>query len=521
MQLPTDTNTPPMTPQSTTSMRCPPLQPNHLEASLQTHGNDTPSSPSPPNTSANSSLSPADLRTLSKILSEHRSPLTPPSPGLSDVDEGLRPETVRDEERSESSDDDGLGYGDEREKGYEDEDGSMELSDSEQYVRDVEVEDAYEGDGDTIEDIMNLPGNSAAPAVKQNFSRFYGEDEGKDGEDQERELFRAGIEKKLEVERLEQEGHRRATAEEDVYDEGMGFDGVQGTSLEVCGDSNVRASEDETEVRVVNGDGKMGDAETSNDYDIGWSASLAPKSIPRRASDGTPISLSSFISATNYPIDLSPNTTNPESPFFKQSRSKENSPSKRHRNAASPEEIAELAREAGIKSEIDDDDQEDLDQYREMDLAPMEPVMDSDSAGDLITSGTPVKPQGSQSFASLSLDQFQLRSTSPRESFRSIPEPMQQTKDVLDDKPDNRSEKSAITSSQSPPAESRNPVLGHADTVSDQEQKQLILYPQQPAFITVIGMLPRTIMWATAAAIAMYSSKAYNALVDKFWGLAF
>ncbi|ORY05704.1 hypothetical protein BCR34DRAFT_604453 [Clohesyomyces aquaticus] len=54
------------------------------------------------------------------------------------------------------------------------------------------------------------------------------------------------------------------------------------------------------------------------------------------------------------------------------------------RNASTPEELAELAREANDTSEPD----ETLDQYREKDLAPLDPVMGANVAGDLIMATT-------------------------------------------------------------------------------------------------------------------------------------
>lgn len=65
---------------------------------------------------------------------------------------------------------------------------------------------------------------------------------------------------------------------------------------------------------------------------------------------------------------------------------KENSPYKPRRKASLPEEIAELNREAsaGEASANSDEDLSDLEKYREYDLAPLDPVMEADSAGDLI-----------------------------------------------------------------------------------------------------------------------------------------
>ncbi|KAF1996661.1 hypothetical protein P154DRAFT_607738 [Amniculicola lignicola CBS 123094] len=88
-------------------------------------------------------------------------------------------------------------------------------------------------------------------------------------------------------------------------------------------------------------------------------------------------------------------TTVPETPFtrtlnyFKElkvatSKNKENSPLKHRRNASLPEEIAALQNEAA--DFFSDGDGEDLDQYREKDLAPLNPVMETQNAGDIIMS---------------------------------------------------------------------------------------------------------------------------------------
>lgn len=77
--------------------------------------------------------------------------------------------------------------------------------------------------------------------------------------------------------------------------------------------------------------------------------------------------------------------------YFRQFKDKENTPIRPRRNAALPEEIAELAQEAqDNQDENFSTDSEDLDQYREADLAPIDPVMEDGWAGDLIMLGTPM-----------------------------------------------------------------------------------------------------------------------------------
>lgn len=47
-------------------------------------------------------------------------------------------------------------------------------------------------------------------------------------------------------------------------------------------------------------------------------------------------------------------------------------------------------------------------------------------------------------------------------------------------------------------------------------QKQLILYPQHPPLVTAIGMIPATMFWVTAAPVVKYTGIAVHVLIDKF-----
>lgn len=135
--------------------------------------------------------------------------------------------------------------------------------------------------------------------------------------------------------------------------------------------------------------------------------------LPRRASFDTPLPHSSF---TPFPtisravvqtpggkhLDFAPSATLSSTPFtqtlnyFKQYKDKETSPSKRRRKASSPEEIAELAREARVEEQEAKEEEglKELEKFREIDLAPIEPVMEGGVAGDLVLSGTPVRARG-------------------------------------------------------------------------------------------------------------------------------
>jgi hypothetical protein len=219
-------------------------------------------------------------------------------------------------------------------------------------------------------------------------------------------------------------------------------------------------------------------------------------------------------------LDFTTNSTIHETPFtktlnyFKQQKGKENSPSKARRKAALPEEIAELVRDA---------EEEDLDKYRDVDLAPMEPVMESDTAGDLITFGTPVKAIISTSEKStIHPERLPHQVTSPSNSDIKELVDLSPIEAVLVHLSPKDAEPPSTPSSRLSRPFKQDVDSGadaeYSDTVSNPEDKQLILYPQHPTFVTVIGMLPEALFWATAAPIAKYSTKAYDALVDKFAG---
>jgi hypothetical protein len=202
--------------------------------------------------------------------------------------------------------------------------------------------------------------------------------------------------------------------------------------------------------------------------------------------------------------------------YDKQYKGKENSPTKNRRNASLPEEIAELAREAK--------EEEDLDAYREMDLAPMEPVMESDTAGDLITFGTPLKSNiSTTAIGPTTPDIFAQRTPITTRLSLGLGEGMGMSESVEDSSAGMHAlpGKTAASGTWSPVGhEGDNEDTETLDVVPDEEDrgdqdKQMILYPQHPTFVNVIGMLPQTIFWVTVAPIAKYSTQAYEALVEK------
>jgi hypothetical protein len=62
---------------------------------------------------------------------------------------------------------------------------------------------------------------------------------------------------------------------------------------------------------------------------------------------------------------------------------------------------------------------------------------------------------------------------------------------------------------------SKNDIGYVPDSTLDDAQKQIILYPQHPAFVNVIGMIPATMFWMTAAPVVKYTHIAIDMLIDK------
>jgi hypothetical protein len=200
-------------------------------------------------------------------------------------------------------------------------------------------------------------------------------------------------------------------------------------------------------------------------------------------------------------LEFTSNASIEESPFnntlryFKQYKGKENSPSKSRRNASLPEEIAELAREAN-------EEEEDLDKYRSVDLAPMEPVVESVETEDLISFESPVK-RAAETLRTV--PEFDMESGSSTLPHFSVPDPEMQ-----------HSSRMSLPVEQD---EESDADVETSDTAAPNEEKQLIVYPQGPTFVTVIGMLPKAMFWAAAAPVARLGTSAYDLLIEKFTGL--
>jgi hypothetical protein len=216
-----------------------------LDDSTSPPDNDNMSSRSTPANSSGSRLSPADCRTLQKILHDVHSPSPLPKTSYSSEEPKSRldltatPTGSVGEEKVICRDEEFDG-GDEREGGYQDEDGSMELSDD---------EDPFGIDGqkdrDTIEDVMNLPGKTALPMPVQDYSTLYPHNQPASGEAEQLQSRRASIERDL-TEQCQQQG-RALTL--------MTTDGVFDTDTSIHGvKSHKSAVDDAGGLQTVQGD---------------------------------------------------------------------------------------------------------------------------------------------------------------------------------------------------------------------------------------------------------------------------
>jgi hypothetical protein len=166
-----------------------------------------------------------------------------------------------------------------------------------------------------------------------------------------------------------------------------------------------------------------------------------------------------------------------------------------------------------------------------MDLAPEEPVMESASAGDLITFGTPARARNTELFA-------QASSTTGRTSNLFLTKHAQTSVPRCDSSEQTDSEKEGwvhVQSPQSLPSSPSHPAFfieqdedHDADaeasddsytTTTSPEKKQLVVAPQNPAFLNILEMLPETLFWASTAAIVTYGTIVFDALVEGLTGL--
>ncbi|KAI4641016.1 uncharacterized protein J4E78_010492 [Alternaria triticimaculans] len=512
-----DVPQPPPTVMPSTSLR-----PALLDDSQSLQGDDDMSSRSTPTNSRGSNFSPADCRTLQKILHDVRSPSPLSTTSYFDetparkLDLTATPTDSIGEERP-AYEDEGFDRGDEREQGYEDEDDSMELSDG---------EDAFGIDGkeagDTIEDVMNLPGKTAPSAPVQDYSSFYTRDKPTPDEPGKLQLRRASIEKDLMEQRRQQECASAIAATDGVFDTDALNHGVSSQVLAIDEVSDLKTLQEDIGMHPVEDEqlatSALGSFEAYCDLPR---AQISSRNVRRASEDALPVS-TSFIAfpsparavvqtPNGRHIDFAPSDTTPDTPltntpsYFDSRQFKDNTPHKCRRSASSPTEIIDLAREARVEEEEAAEQREliNLDQFRDMDLAPIETVMEGGPAGDLIMCGTPAKASDKALFLQSASDTVD----SEMEDWIDLQRPQSRL-------PSPRRPNLLIEQDEENDAD-----VEESDSTSDPEQQQPAGLPRYPTFITVISMIPAAIFWATAASIVDCSSKAFDTLIEKLTGL--
>ena len=201
----------------------------------------------------------------------------------------------------------------------------------------------------------------------------------------------------------------------------------------------------------------------------------------------------------------------------------ENSSPKRRRKASSPEELAQLARRARIDEEEAEEEKElqELDQYRDFDLAPIEPVMESEAAGDLIMCGTPVRVRNAEGWDDpISPSVLSGRQDMRKGSDFAVVSQHIETEDI---------EAGCLTRPCAPTPSSRRPKLPVEqeedadiedwDIVLEREDEDVSVQSYEATFMTVIAMLPAAMFWATAALVLKLGDDAVDTLVEKLTGL--
>ncbi|KAI2479118.1 hypothetical protein Ptr902_09329 [Pyrenophora tritici-repentis] len=225
---------------------------------------------------------------------------------------------------------------------------------------------------------------------------------------------------------------------------------------------------------------------------------------------------------------VSTNLDSPSSPVITYYKGLENSHPKRRRNASSPEELAQIAREARVDEEEAEEKKElqELDQYRDFDLAPIEPVMESHAAGDLIMSATPAKARAAEDW-----NECISPSALSRVQHASKARGFSVVSSLVDTEDEEDIDASYLARPCAPTPSSRRPRLPVEqdeeddadvedwDFVVRREDKDVFVESYEPTFITVIGMLPTAMFWATAAPVVKLGSDAFDTLVETLTGL--
>ncbi|EFQ87174.1 hypothetical protein PTT_17322 [Pyrenophora teres f. teres 0-1] len=486
-----------------------------------------------------SSLSPSDCRTLYKLLIDtgssspfSRQPLfsanssSPPAP-----DSAASNLVVPESEDESFQHMEHFDYANEHEAGYQDDNDSMDMDDTDDTL------DTQEKDDLSIEDDMSLAGATAPSLPVQDFGSFYDQDESMSNGSEVPYSCRSAVE--ISMQKLEEQLRNKNLKD----------------LLELLGPRNLdepfSAPVDKLEYRMRHTrdqgrhrnrhrltttpvESSEATIKSSSVQITSTSYHSPPYKRHRRASDPD---YSRFSPDTMFPYSNSPfyeyfpvctTPDSPSSPVVAYYKGLENSTPKRRRKASSPEELAQLAREARVYEEEAEEEKElqELDQYRDFDLAPIEPVMESEAAGDLIMSATPAKVRAGDDWNKLILPSSlaRVQHGSKSRGFAAV-SPLVDTED------EEYLDASCLARPCAPTPSSRRPSLPVEqdeeddadvedwDFVVRREDEDVFVEPYEPTFVTVIGMLPAVMFWATAAPVVKLGNDAFDMLVERLTGL--
>jgi hypothetical protein len=539
----------------------PTLRPLSHDTSLQSHSNDNlPASP-PCGNSGHSSLSPADCRTLEKILRNVASPPATPSP-LEQNDQLFPDGGCAD---TAGTADEEHGYhcvgGEATDTGYEDEDDSMELSEGGGTVTDqvvtslgefaspsmskserrlqesVSAHDEKEKmryssgrrssttrrtktkrpqqerttsrdatAGDTVEDVMNLSGKRAPPARSLDVGQSDSDRQAVPDKIKQLNHLRLSVENVLEKERLEQE---RAEGEEEP---GVFVSTIPGLQDQAQGDEESEldgfaADDEQTQMRSSLG---ISGAPRRKVCEVACAKKFSERIVELTSDKQISQGSASKSTARFYPVGpRNAAETSVQVP-----------------STPTPTPADQTAESAHIQSVMNQVVPETpftktlsyFKQYKGAENSPSArrrntalPQELAEVAEDVAEIGgkkndmqhSIAQPEVEPAYVSTgtsALEDLQAM-TQPNESTEADGVAVQQEDDYVQV----LAIEGQVTDKDDVAAES---------PVSD-DQKRLILYPQHPTFVNAIGMIPATMFWVTAAPIVKYTGIAVELLVDQ------
>jgi hypothetical protein len=143
-------------------------------------------------------------------------------------------------------------------------------------------------------------------------------------------------------------------------------------------------------------------------------------------------------------------------------------------------------------------EEEEDSKLRGINLSIEEPVMETDTASDLITFGTPTKSNILPDRSSLGYKSFVYNSRAQEMRSQCPVTPSPRRLSLLTEQ--NEDEDADVEAS---------------DALPRAQEKEVVIREEDPTFVTVIGMLPNAMFWAAAAPVAKHSNMAYDAMVKK------